>query len=62
MLYLKRLAELVMAAFVAGAAPVFLDQGLSKAGVAGAVTAGGVAVYGLLVKGLGGDKDRPTVQ
>ncbi len=61
MLYLKRLAELLVVAFIGGAAPVFLNQGLTKAGLSGAVTAGAMAVYGLLVKGLG-DKDRPTVQ
>jgi hypothetical protein len=61
MQYLKRLAELMVAAFVAGAAPVFMDQGLTKAGLAGAMTAGGMALYGLLVKGLG-DTSRPTVQ
>lgn len=59
--YLKRLLELSFAAFIAGAAPVFLDQGLTKAGIAGAATAGGMAVYGLLAKGLG-EKDRPTIQ
>ena len=61
MLYLKRLAELVIVAFLGAAVPVFTEQGLSKAGLAGAAGAGGMAVYGLLVKGLG-DKDRPTIQ
>lgn len=59
MIYVKRLAELALAAFVAGAVPVFMDQGLTKAGTMGAATAGLMAVYGLMVKGLG-DKDRPT--
>lgn len=59
MLYLKRLLELMLAAFIAGAAPVIQEQGLSRASVTGAVTAGAVALYGLLVKGLG-DKDRPS--
>jgi hypothetical protein len=61
MLYVKRLAELALVAFLGAAVPVFTEQGLTKAGTAGAATAGLVAVYGLLVKGLG-DKDRPTIQ
>lgn len=60
MLYLKRLLELALVAFIAGAAPVIQEQGLSKASLAGAGMAGAVAVYGIIVKGLG-DKDRPTV-
>jgi hypothetical protein len=59
MQYLKRLAELAGVAFLAAAVPVFAENGLSKAGVAGAATAGLAAVYGLLVKGLG-DTDRPS--
>lgn len=61
MLYLKRLLELVMAAFIAGAVPVIAEQGLTKAALHGAVVAGGMAVYGLVAK-RAGDKDRPTVQ
>lgn len=61
MLYLRRLAELALAAFIAGAAPVFLDQGLTKAGLTGAATAGAMAVYGLIAKGLGADKQSPLV-
>lgn len=61
MQYLKRLVELMAAGFLTAALPVFLDQGLTKAGTVGAASAGVMAVYGLLVKGLG-EKDRPTVQ
>lgn len=61
MLYFKRLLELLLAAFIAGAAPVIADQGIGKAALQGAVVAGAMAVYGLLAKGAG-DKDRPTVQ
>lgn len=62
MVYLKRLAELALAAFVAGAAPVLASQGISKAALTGAAMAGAMAVYGLIAKNLGPDKDRPTVQ
>lgn len=60
--YLKRLAERVVVAFVAGASAVLLagDGGLDK-GLLGAAIAGGVhAAYGVLVKRVG-DKDRPDV-
>lgn len=59
MTYLKRLAELVLVAFVSAAAPVLADQGLDKAAVSAAVSAGLAAVYGLLVKRVG-DTERPT--
>lgn len=59
MLYLRRLLELVVVTFVASALPVLASEGLSKASLAGAATAGTVAVYGLLAKWVG-DKDRPT--
>ena len=59
MIYLKRLVELAAVAFLAAAVPVFTANGISKAGLAGAGSAGLAAVYGLLVKGLG-DKDRPS--
>lgn len=61
MLYVKRLVELMLAAFVAGAVPVIQEQGLTKAALQGAVVAGGMAIYGLVAK-RAGDKDRPTVQ
>ena len=60
MLYLKRLAELAVVAFLGAAVPVLVDKGLDKAALAGALSAGVAAVYGLFAKGAG-DKDRPTV-
>ena len=62
MQYLKRLAELMMAAFIAGAVPVFQEQGLTKASASGAAMAGLMMIYGLMAKGLGSDPNRPTVQ
>lgn len=59
MTYLKRLAELVLVAFVSAAVPVLLDRGADKAAVSAAVSAGLAAVYGLLVKRVG-DTERPT--
>ena len=61
--YLKRQAELVGVTFVAGATSYVVDHGLdlSQAGLRGAVAAGVVAVYGVLVKRLG-DRERPTVK
>lgn len=59
--YLVRLAELVGVTFLGAALPVFLQRGLDKAAVAGALSAGLAAVYGLLVKGKGAP-DRPTVK
>lgn len=60
--YLKRLAELAGAGFVAGAGEHVVRHGfeLSQAGVKGLVVAGLLAAYGIVVKKLG-DKDRPTV-
>lgn len=58
--YLKRLAELVVVTFLGGAVPVLLSGGLSKAAVAGALSAGVAAVYGVMAKRVG-DKERPTV-
>ncbi len=60
--YLKRLAELASAGFVAGAGAHVVEHGLelSQAGVKGAVVAGLLAAYGALVKRVG-EKDRPTV-
>jgi len=61
--YLKRLVELVGVTFVGGAVAYVQLNGfeLSRAAVSGAVTAGAVAVYGVLVKAYG-DKDRPTAK
>ena len=42
------------------AVPVLVDKGLDKAALAGALSAGVAAVYGVLAKAVG-DKDRPTV-
>lgn len=58
--YVKRLAELVAVTFLGAAVPVLVSGGLSKAAVSGAVTAGLVALYGLVVKNKGA-ADRPTV-
>lgn len=60
--YLKKLAELVVVTFVAAALPALVAAGsLSKAAVAGAVSAGLAAVYGVVVKNKGAE-DRPTVK
>lgn len=60
--YVKRLAELAGAGFVAGAGEHVVRHGfeLSQAGLKGLVVAGLLAAYGVVVKRLG-DKDRPTV-
>lgn len=60
--YLKRYAELVSAAFAAGAAQYVVDHGLdlSSAGLQGLGVAGAMAVYGLIVKRIG-DRNKPTV-
>lgn len=60
--YLKRLAELAGAGFVAGAGEHVVRHGfeLSQAGLKGLVVAAGLAAYGVVVKKLG-EKDRPTV-
>lgn len=61
--YLSRLFELSAAGFLAGAATYVAQNGLdySSAGLRGLVTAGALASYGLVVKQLGADKDRPTL-
>lgn len=59
--YLIRLAELVGVTFLSAAAPVLLSKGFDKAAIAGAVSAGIAAVYGVLVKRVG-PVDRPTVK
>ncbi len=60
--YVKRLAELAAAGFVAGAGEHVVQHGLelSQAGVKGLAVAGLLAAYGIVVKRLGA-KDRPTV-
>jgi hypothetical protein len=61
--YLKRLAELAGAGFVAGASSYVVQNGveLSSAGIRGLLVAAGLAAYGVVVKKLGEDVDRPTV-
>ena len=61
--YVKRLAEAVVVSFVGGVTAYVQANGfeLSKAAVSGAVVAGAVAVYSLVVKNVG-EKDRPTVK
>lgn len=60
--YLKRLAELAAAGFVAGAGSYVVQNGveLSSASLRGLIVAGALAAYGLVVKKLGED-NRPTV-
>lgn len=61
-LYLKRLAELAAAGFLAGVGQYVAQHGLelSSAALQGAGTAGFAALLGILAKNVG-DKDRPTV-
>lgn len=58
--FLKRLGERVLIAFLGGALAVITENGfeLDKAAIGAAVAAGVHAVYGVLVKGIG-DSDRP---
>lgn len=58
--YVKRLAELVALTFLGAAVPVFVSGGLNKAAASGALAAGLVAVYGLVVRKKGAE-NRPTV-
>ncbi|MFE0101143.1 hypothetical protein [Streptomyces sp. NPDC059009] len=62
--YLIRLGELVAVAFVGGVVESLRSGGwsLSHAALAGALTAGVMAVYGLLAKQGGGDPQRPTLK
>lgn len=62
MKYVKRLLELAGVTFVAAAAPVLVSGGLSKATLSGAVAAGLAAVYGLVVKNAGADKESPLAK
>lgn len=62
--YLSRLAELAVAGFLTGAASYYVEHGFdfSEAAVRGLLVAGATAVYGVLVKQAGADKDRPTIR
>lgn len=62
--YLKRLVELAVAGFVAGAGEHIAANGFEwgAAGVQGLFVAGGLAAYGIVVRKLGDDHDRPTVR
>jgi hypothetical protein len=62
-LYLKRLAELASAGFVAGASVHVAEHGfdLSTAGLKGLAVAGILAAFGLVVRKVG-EKDRPTIK
>lgn len=60
--YLIRLTELVGVTFLGAAVPVFVQRGFDKAAIAGGLSAGLAAVYGLLSKNVGEHKDRPTVK
>lgn len=59
--YLKRLAELAGAGFLAGAASYVAQSGLHLDGASlrGLIVGGGLAAYGVIVKNLG-DRLRPT--
>lgn len=61
--YLKRLAELAVAGFVAGAGEEIVTDGfdLSAAGLKGLVVAGLLAAWGVVAKKLGEDRQRPTI-
>jgi hypothetical protein len=60
--YLKRTGELLAVTFVGGAVASLAEGGwsLSRAGLMAAVTAGVMAVYGVIMKGRGAE-DRPTL-
>lgn len=60
MKYLKQLAELAGAGFVAGVGSYVAQNGvdLSSAGLRGLIVAGALAAYGVLVKNVG-DKESP---
>lgn len=62
-LYGKRLLEVVGVAFGAGVTDHIIRHGFepTKAGLQGLGIAGLVAVYGVLVKRLGADKQKPGV-
>jgi hypothetical protein len=62
--YLKRLVEeaLVTALAAFGTTLTLDDDAFGKAAVLAAVAAAGRAAYGLVVRHLGDDLDRPSVQ
>lgn len=62
--YLLRLAEIAVAGFFTSGASYVATEGvdLSQAGLTGLFTAVGLGMYGIVVKDLGDDIDRPTVQ
>lgn len=62
--FVKRLGELAVTGFFVGGAAEVTANGfeLSQAGISGLLTAAGLAAYGLVVKNLAGDVDRPTVK
>jgi drug/metabolite transporter (DMT)-like permease len=62
--YLKRLVELAGAGFIAGAGQYVATSGfhLDGASLRGLGVAAGMAAYGVVVKKLGSDQDRPTVK
>lgn len=61
MLFVKRLAEEMATAFVAGFAGVAVTGDLGQAGLAAAAVMGVRAVLGVLLKNFGPDKDKPGV-
>lgn len=62
--YLKRLLELVVVTFAGGAASALSAGGwdLSAASLGAALSAGIMALYGVVVKGRGEDAERPTLK
>ena len=61
--YIKRLAELALAGGIVGASSYVAQNGVdfSAAGLRALLVAAGMAAYGVAVKKLGSDQDRPTV-
>jgi hypothetical protein len=62
--YLKRLAEVAVVGGLSAGGAYVTQNGfdLSQAGVTALLAAIGVAAYGVVVKKLGSDVDRPTVK
>ena len=61
LVYLRRLGEIVVVAFLAGAIPTWLQNpALDRVALHGAIAAGVAGVYGVLAKWVG-DRSRPTV-
>lgn len=61
MLFVKRLGEEALYAFVGGFSAAALTGDLGKAAIVAAATAGVRGVLGVLVKNFGTDKDKPSV-